>query len=208
MPSRLLPLIPLQVVVFPRTPLPLHIFEERYKEMIGEAIRDSSEFGVVLAREQGVVNVGCSVTVDKVLEMYADGRMDIVTLGRRRFEILRLDQEKTYLRGEVEYFDDEDAGPAPEALRSETLERYNELAKLDSTQSAEPDLADPQLSFQLAQGLPDLGFLSTLLRIRSEAERLRTLSQYLADYVPRQKSIEHVRHVAPTNGHGGRVDGT
>ena len=52
MPSRLIPLFPLQVVVFPRTPLPLHIFEERYKEMVGDAIRDNSEFGIVLAKDR------------------------------------------------------------------------------------------------------------------------------------------------------------
>ena len=94
MPSRLLPLFPLQVVVFPRTPLPLHIFEDRYKEMVGEAIRDSSEFGVVLAKDEGIVNAGCSVTVEKVLHMYPDGRMDILTRGKRRFEILSLNEEK------------------------------------------------------------------------------------------------------------------
>jgi Lon protease-like protein len=64
MPSRLLPLFPLQVVVFPRTPLPLHIFEERYKEMVGGAIRDNSEFGIVLAKDGGIVNAGCTVTVE------------------------------------------------------------------------------------------------------------------------------------------------
>ena len=58
-----LPLFPLEVVLFPRTALPLHIFEERYKEMIGEAIAARSEFGVVLTREKGIVNVGCTATV-------------------------------------------------------------------------------------------------------------------------------------------------
>jgi len=58
------------VVVFPRTRLPLHIFEERYKEMVGDAIRDHSEFGVVLAREDGIVGAGCTVVVEKVLETY------------------------------------------------------------------------------------------------------------------------------------------
>src|ERR1700681_3676234 len=81
MASRLIPLFPLQLVVFPRTHLPLHIFEDRYKEMAGNAIRDGSEFGIVLARDQGIVNAGCTVTIEKVLEMYSDGRMDILTRG-------------------------------------------------------------------------------------------------------------------------------
>jgi Lon protease-like protein len=79
MPSGLIPVFPLQVVVFPRTLLPLHIFEERYKEMVGNAIRDNSEFGIVLAREDGIVNAGCTVVVEKLTQMYSDGRMDVLT---------------------------------------------------------------------------------------------------------------------------------
>jgi len=74
-----LPLFPLQVVVFPRTRLPLHIFEERYKLMVGEAIRDGCEFGIVLAGEQGIANAGLQRSREKVIERYPDGRMDILT---------------------------------------------------------------------------------------------------------------------------------
>jgi len=205
MPARLLPLFPLQVVVFPRTRLPLHIFEERYKLMVGEAIRDGCEFGIVLAREQGIVSAGCSVAVEKVIERYPDGRMDILTCGRRRFEIESLDEELDYLRAEVHYFDDEDpAQPEPE-VRKQVLRHFHLLQKLSSAQGrGEPDLADPQLSFQLAQILPDLDFLSALLRQRSEASRLKQLNQYLADYIPRQRAIERVQGAAPTNGFGGK----
>jgi len=205
MPSRLLPLFPLQVVVFPRTCLPLHIFEERYKLMVGEAIRQEDEFGIVLAREQGIASAGCTVTVEKVLERYPDGRMDILTRGRRRFEIVSLDEELDYLRGEVHYFDDEDtAEPEPE-VHKQVLRHFRLLKKLGSAQGrGEPDLADPQLSFQLAQNLPDLDFLSELLRQRSEGSRLKRLNQYLADYIPRQRAIERVQGVAPTNGFGGK----
>src|ERR1051326_7329839 len=119
MPSRLIPLFPLQVVVFPRTQLPLHIFEERYKEMVGNAIQDHSEFGIVLAKDDGIVNAGCTVMVEKVLERYPDGRMDIVTRGQRRFEILSLNEEKDYLQGEVTFFDDEDLEATPAELRDQ-----------------------------------------------------------------------------------------
>src|SRR5215467_12668 len=113
MPSRLIPLFPLRLVVFPRTPLPLHIFEERYKEMVGIAIQEHSEFGVVLAKDNGIVNTGCTVVVDKVLETYPDGRMDILTRGQRRFEIVTLNEEKDYLQGEVNFFDDDDLADPP-----------------------------------------------------------------------------------------------
>jgi Lon protease-like protein len=205
---RLIPLFPLHLVVFPRIKLPLHIFEERYKEMVGDAIREESEFGIVLAREEGIVNAGCTVAVDQVLQMYPDGRMDILTSGRRRFEITSLNEEKSYLQGEVNFFDDEDFTPAPEELRQKALAQYSELNALaTSREHSAPNLEDPQLSFQLAQAVPDLDFLNALLRQRSEAGRLKALSTFLADFIPRQRTIERVKALAPTNGFGGKPAG-
>ena len=208
MPSGLIPLFPLPVVVFPRTPLPLHIFEERYKEMVGDAIRDNSEFGIVLAREDGIVNAGCTVVVEKLAQMYPDGRMDIVTRGRRRFEVHSLNQEKQYLQAEVTFFDDDDFSPTPPELRDQAVSHYRALGRLGVLREAEePNLKDPQLSFQLAHAVPDLNFLSTLLRHRSETGRLTELNTYLSQYIPRQQAIERVKALAPTNGHGGTPAG-
>lgn len=208
MASRLIPLFPLQVVVFPRTQLPLHIFEERYKEMVGKAIQDNSEFGIVLAKDDGIVNAGCTVMVEKVVERYPDGRMDIVTRGQRRFEILALNEEKDYLQGEVNFFDDEDIEATPPELRDQALSQYRALSALSASRDhGEPDLADPQLSFQLAQAVPDLDFLNALLRHRSETGRLKQLNRFLAEYIPRQRVIERMRQLAPTNGFGGKPAG-
>jgi len=207
MPSRLIPLFPLRVVVFPRTPLPLHIFEERYKEMVGGALRDQSEFGIVLAHENGIGNAGCTVKVEKLIQMYPDGRMDILTRGQRRFEVVSVNQEKDYLQGEVTFFDDEDSAESPE-LRAQALLYFKDLATLSISESlGEPDLADQQLSFQLAHGLPDLDFLGALLRTRSEVARLKQLNHYLAEYIPRQRNVERLKTLAPTNGFGGKPAG-
>ncbi len=176
--------------------------------MVGAALRDESEFGIVLAKDDGIVNAGCTVAVDKVLEMYPDGRLDILTSGRRRFEIGALNEEKPYLQGEVTFFDDEDFAPAPEDVRQEALAQYQALQSLPNTRDhAAPDLNDRQVSFQLAQAVPDLDFLSGLLRQRSETARLKTLSAFLADYVPRQRTIERMKGLAPTNGFGGKPAG-
>jgi Lon protease-like protein len=209
MSSRLLPLFPLQVVVFPRTHLPLHIFEKRYKEMIGDALRDNSEVGVVLAKDDGIVNAGCTVVVEKVLKSYPDGKMDILTCGRRRFEVMMLNEEKEYLRGEVQFFDDDDEKPAPLEVQHLALTQYKNLLESGVMQPPipEPDLEDPQLSFQLAQGLQDLDFLSLLLRSRSETQRLRELNEFLMQYIPRQRHIARMRQVAPLNGFGGKLAG-
>ena len=208
MSSRLIPLFPLNVVVFPRTRLPLHIFEDRYKEMVGAAIRDESEFGMVLAKEDGIVNAGCTVAVEKVLQMYPDGRMDIITRGSRRFEIVSLNEEKDFLQGEVSFFDDDDFSPTPAELREQAVTFYRNLSALPNIHaSTEPDLEDPQLSFQIAQAVPDLDFLNALLRQRSENVRLKELNNYLAAYIPRQRTIERMKELAPTNGFGGKPAG-
>jgi len=199
----LLPLFPLRVVVFPRTTLPLHIFEDRYKEMIGEALRGNTEFGIVLAKDDGIVNAGCTVVVEKVLKSYPDGRMDILTRGIRRFEIVGLNEDKAYLRGQVEFFDDDDPGPAPAEMREKALVQYRGLLEIGEVNAAsEPVLTDPQLSFQLAQAVQDLDFLSILLRNRSELQRLKQLTDYLERQTPRVREASRMRKLAPLNGHG------
>jgi Lon protease-like protein len=206
--AKLLPLFPLQLVVFPRTQLPLHIFEERYKEMVCEAIAKQSEFGIVLSKDEGIVNAGCTVVVDKVVTQYPDGRMDILTRGSRRFEIIYLNQEKSFLQGEVEFFDDEEPGPAPAALREEALSQYRGLIELgDMRGYSDPVLTDPQLSFQLAQAVQDLDFQNVILRNRSEADRLKQLTDFLVQYVPRVKHTNKMKQLAPLNGFGHKPAG-
>lgn len=204
----MLPLFPLQLVVFPRTQLPLHIFEDRYKEMIGEAVARNSEFGIVLAKEEGIVNSGCTVIVEKVVTKYPDGRMDIITRGSRRFEIILLNQEKSYLQGEVEFFDDDEPGPGPLELQQRALQQYKGLLETGETKGfGDPNLSDPQLSFQLAQAVQDTDFQAVLLRNRSEADRLKQLSAFLNQYVPKLKQSTRMKHLAPLNGFGAKPAG-
>ncbi len=192
----MLPLFPLGVVLFPRTPLPLHIFEERYKDMIGAVLREKTEFGVVLATSKGIANVGCTAFVEQVFKKYDDGRMDILTVGRRRFEILHLDDEQSFLRGDVLHFDDDEEAAAPTELR-EQLANLGQKVDGDTL-----DASDPRLSFALAQRLPDLETKQILLSMRSEEERLRYLLRYLPDFMNRQRLVDHMRRLAPLNGHG------
>lgn len=200
----LLPLFPLNAVVFPRATMPLHIFEDRYKLMIGEAIRDASEFGIVLATDRGMVNAGCSVLVSKVMKQHDDGRMDILTVGRRRFEIYLLNEERDYLQGAVEFFDDDDAAvPAERSHLEQAIRGYYACRNLDYASALpEPDLNDPQVSFQLAQLVPDLGLRQSLLAMRSEADRLKLLAQFFPPFLAKEKQLAHFRKIVPQNGHG------
>lgn len=197
----LLPLFPLQVVLLPGAELPLHIFEDRYKEMIGEVIRERQEFGVILANEKGIVNTGCTAMIDKVLREYPDGRMDVIARGRRRFEIMRLNDERAFLRGSVEFFDDEEESPIAPEVRQRAIDGFNEMSK------ESVDLDMPQLSFRLAQPVADLGFRQSMLTSRSEADRMRQLADFFPVHNLRQKRIQHVKDVAPRNGHGRGVSG-
>jgi Lon protease-like protein len=197
----LLPLFPLQVVLLPNSPLPLHIFEDRYKEMIGAAIENKTEFGVVLASEKGIVNTGCTAVVEKVVKQYPDGRMDIIASGRRRFEILLLNDEKEYLQGAVEFFDDETFDPPSVELVQKVEEAYGQLKELLDPEETSPSQESP-LSFRIAHEIPDLDVRQMLLMARSEAERIKQLAEYLPGLIVRLRTAAHLRALAPKNGHG------
>jgi Lon protease-like protein len=206
MATQLLPLFPLSVVLLPATPLPLHIFEDRYKEMMGEVISHSTEFGVVLAKEDGIVNIGCTATVDRVLQRYPDGRLDLLALGQRRFRILSVDQDKSYLRAEVEYFNDEEVSDVPAELRQQAIAGYKKLRAVESPNVIiEPSLDAPQLSFQLAQFVGDLEKRQTVLSIRSEVERLQFLVAMLPGYTAQRELAAKAKRLAPMNGHAKHV---
>lgn len=198
----LLPLFPLEVVLLPGTPMPLHIFEDRYKEMIGEAIRSKTEFGVVQAGEKGIVSIGCTATVEQVVNRHPDGRFDIVVIGRRRFEIYLLDEEKAYLRAAVTFFDDEDKEEAPVELRAMVVAGLKALRDAEEKElEVTPEYTDPNLSFKIAWFIQELPLRQTLLALRSETERLRHLAEYLPEYVAKIRRVTHIRKVAPRNGH-------
>lgn len=199
--SALLPLFPLNVVLFPGGELPLHIFEDRYKEMVGRAVADQSEFGIVLAAGKGIVNCGCTARVEKLLKKYPDGRFDVITRGGRRFEILTLDEEKAYLRGLVEYFDDRDDAPptAPDAL-AEAVAGHHAFTAANDLPDAEFPENHPRLSFLLAESVTDVEFRQVLLATRSEAERIRRLAAFFPSYVEKTREIAHARDIAGQNG--------
>lgn len=198
-----LPLFPLGVVLFPGAVLPLHIFEERYKELIGEAIEKQSEFGIVFANERGLANVGCSAVVEEILKRYPDGRMDVLTRGRRRFEIMLIHEERSFLEGSVAALTDEDIATPDAELKKQALEAWMKWVVLErgSVPAELPDLKRPELSFVLADAVPDIDFRQTILMLRSEQERLEAIIEFLPDYVDKERVKRTVKRVAPLNGH-------
>jgi Lon protease-like protein len=198
----LIPLFPLDVVLFPGTPLPLHIFEPRYKEMIGECLAQNRAFGVIRAVEQKLSDVGCTAEIVTVVKEYDDGRLDIVTEGRQRFEVLRVNRERSFLRAEILMVDDNPGATPNEDDTARAVQLHSELLTIAG---ARQDLSatDPSmLSFYLAGSLPlELDFKQKLLSLRSEPERISLLINYLETLIPNLHRAARARQKAGGNGH-------
>ena len=106
-----IPLFPLNVVLLPGAPLPLHIFEPRYRQMVKDCLEEKSEFGMLLAMPKGVARVGCTAEIVEVVKRYPDGRMDILTVGRAPFRVVELFEENPLLEGHVDYLEDREIPP-------------------------------------------------------------------------------------------------
>ena len=202
--SPLLPLFPLDVVLLPGTPLPLHIFEPRYREMVSECLGRSQHFGVLRGKEQELAEIGCTAEILTVTKKYPDGRMDIVTEGRARFEVLQLNQERSFLQGDVIYLQDEPGAISQEEI-AQAMKLHGEimtLAGAEPEKSSEVD--EGQLSFHLAGSLPlDLDFKQSLLGMKSEGERLRAIISFFETILPTMRRTVHIRRKAGGNGHAG-----
>jgi Lon protease-like protein len=197
----LLPLFPLDVVLLPGTALPLHIFEPRYKEMMGECRTNNAPFGVVRALEERVAEVGCTAEIITVTKEYPDGRLDLVAEGRKRFEVLALNRERAFLQANVLLVADEPDAPT-EADRERAIQLHGEILSLAGAVQDLSAADQSALSFYLAGSLPlDLDFKQKLLAMRSESERLQAVAAYLESILPNLRRAAKAREKAGGNGH-------
>ena len=208
----LLPLFPLNVVLLPQELLPLHIFEERYKEMVGQCLEakhagaGNQEFGIVQVEGDKVHMIGCTARIVNVTRRYDDGRLDILTMGARRFEVLLTNEEQSYLQGGVDFFEDDpgaDTAGEPESLRAIELFR-TALQGLHKTKEIPVHLPPPyrHLSFQIAGSLPlDLSFKQELLVARNESRRLERVTQMMEQLIAHVARVDQIQRKAGGNGH-------
>ena len=202
-----IPLFPLDVVLFPGAALPLHIFEEKYKEMIAACIERHQPFGVVRAQREGLAVIGCMAQIVTVLNRYPDGRLDILCEGGRRFEIELLDNSRSFLQAEVDFFED-DGKESTRAEREQCAAFHFEVMELTGVSDGHSvplnmglDL-DAPVSFQLAWTLPsDLNFKQLLLGIRSDAERTTRLLEFYNAALPKLRRGAQATRAAGRNGH-------
>lgn len=178
-----IPLFPLNLVLFPSVPLPLHIFEERYRALINRCIEEEIPFGVVYRKGESIESVGCSAVIQDVIRRYEDGRMDILTVGGERFEIESLDESGLYLEATVRYLADQSSGEddtLAEAAVNEIL-KYAFYAEVTLDRAALAALSPAQLSFLIA-GIDVIGMETKqeLLVMDEANERLKLAIDKLA----------------------------
>ena len=198
----LLPLFPLDLVLLPGVPLPLHIFEPRYKEMIKECLEKKSPFGIIRAKEEAFVNTGCTAEVINVLKNFPDGRMNILVEGQRRFEVLQVNQERSFLQAEVFYLEDE-SDPAAGADIQKALALHGEIMELAGAKAEESEKTNAtQIAYRLAGSLPfDPDFQQALLEMNSEAQRVRAIISFFERILPVLQRNARAKRKAGGNGH-------
>ena len=201
-----IPLFPLDLVLFPGVPLPLHIFEPRYRQMTGECLAANVPFGIVRAQPEGLAVIGCTAQIVRVLHQYPDGRSDILTQGIDRFEIEQLigqaGDTSTYLEAEVDILPDT-GEPASRSAREECVALHFEALHLLGAGDASMQFdLDRPLAYLVAASMPaDLDFRQQLLIERSDAARTETLLRYYREILPKLRRSRQVSQRASTNGH-------
>lgn len=206
--STLLPIFPLELVLLPGAILPLHIFEPRYREMIGECLTQKREFGVVRVetrtetKEQRLADIGCTAQITSVAKTYDDGRLDILVRGSQRFEILRVDTSRAFLQADILNLHDESA-PSTADDMTRAIALHGEILTLAGAQpESSATIQEGLLSFHLASSLPlDLDFKQHLLETRSESERIHALIAFFESILPNLRRATQVRKKAGGNGH-------
>jgi len=200
--NTLLPLFPLDLVLLPGVPLPLHIFEPRYKEMVKECLDQKRHFGIVRAKEEAFVNIGCTAEIINVLKSYPDGRMNILVEGQKRFEVLDVNQERSFLQAEVFYLEDE-GDPAGSGDVERAVRLHGEIMELAGATPEQPEEAQAaQLAYRLAGSLPfDPDFQQALLEMNSEAQRVRAIISFFERILPVLHRNARVKRKAGGNGH-------
>ena len=173
-------LFPLGIVLLPTERVPLHIFEPRYRELIGECIDEEREFGLLYADDQGVRELGTRARVDEVIERFDDGRMNVLVEGGERFRVERMTRGRSFMTAEVAPVDDEEGGDPATETAVRATESFRALAAAVEAEAGEIDEEAAQLSFRLAAQVelaPEAK--QELLELRSEQRRLEMVAELL-----------------------------
>jgi ATP-dependent Lon protease len=194
-------LFPLGMVLLPGEQVPLHIFEPRYRELIGECVEHETPFGLVLADDEGMRDVGTEARVIEVVEELEDGRMNIVVEGGGRFRVVEVSEERSFATAEVADVVDDGGDPTREEL-DRCVAAYDRVIKAAEADIDELDPDGGSVSFQIGARV-DLGVevKQDLLELRSERDRVVMLTPLLDRAAEAVRRDREIRERASTNGH-------
>ena len=187
-------------VLLPTEQVPLHVFEPRYRELIGECLERETDFGWVLADDDGFRDVGCRAALIGVLEEFDDGRLLVAVEGREPFRVERLTSGREFYTAEVESIADDGTVGKPEDV-AQALVLYRSILDISDAESELPDAASPVLSYELAARIEfDVGPKQELLESRSERERLARVVEILDGTATQLAREKEARERASGNG--------
>ena len=203
--SEKIPLFVVPFAIFPGEVIALHIFEPRYKLLVDHVLAkgpQSGSFGITLVQAGQLESIGCSVTIERVLEKYADGRYDLQIRGMVRYILRDTDDSKEYLQGTVDYFEDLELKP-DHSLRDKAIALHIKLVELASEQTHTPFFdEDDRASFALGHSAGfDLPQRQKYLEMRSEKERLQYLIEHYRKVIPIIQSRQDIKERVTLNGH-------
>lgn len=208
----LLPIFPLNLVVLPGEPVPLHIFEQRYQKLITDISPrhendDYKPFGIQFSRKNQMNELGCTVLVKEISHRYPEGRLELLAYGERRYRLLNTDHpaEGEYLTGEIEWLNDDDPSEkVPQDLSKTVLKHYRRFLSIVDKEDVSLDSSAQAhyLSFTLAYRINiEIAPRLELLDTRSEVERLELLLTYFEHAIPKLQKTREFRRRVRSNGY-------
>jgi Lon protease-like protein len=198
-----IPLFPLELVLVPSMPLPLHIFEERYKLMTGECLEQKREFGVVYQKGSDMKTIGCTARIVQVLRRFDDGRLDIMTQGVNRFVIENIYEDKPSLQARVVYFDDEreegDDNLIAEGIK--LLEQLDVMTGKKRDYRALSRMDHKTISFVISYNdVFSMEEKQSFLEMTSTSERITKSMESLKIMVKKEKLSREIKKIIGGNG--------
>ena len=194
------PLFPLGLVALPTELVPLHVFEERYKTMIGRCIDERSEFGIVWMADDGLRPIGCACEIAEIVERMDDGRINLIARGTRPFRIETRQDELPYPAGTVEFLEDR-AEEEDEEVAEAAHSAYSDLVEEATDRTPDREEIAAMTAYQMAATVEfGLDAKQGLLDLRSEAARLRLVTRLFRAAIKRLDFVNRAQARARSNG--------
>ncbi|MDE3134696.1 MAG: LON peptidase substrate-binding domain-containing protein [Acidobacteriota bacterium] len=194
------PLFPLQLVVLPSEVVPLHIFEERFKTMIEECLTSDGEFGIIWLADDGLHEIGCACRIDRVLEKFEDGRLNLLAHGTKPLRVIERVRDLAYPAGVVEFLADSTEAPRQELIDAAQA-AYGELVLKATDRSPTPEELAAMDAYAMAATV-DFGLEAKqgLLGLRSENARLELVARLFRAALKRLDFVDRAQARAKSNG--------